>query len=149
MCRCCSYAAVVMETWLWWAAGMQRGWTSNPLRPACSDSSPRADFMLYFAIHLMAQWKAKMGSNGLTAFGWVRLCFLCCLFKILFGTIGIFFLHLSYGLWTINPKGCYSIRKELSVSMETHVLCAALQTKSLILVYLWEILFAFLPCLQT
>lgn len=39
-----------------------------------------------------------MGSNGLTAFGWVRLSFLCCLFKILLGVIGIIFLHLSYRL---------------------------------------------------
>lgn len=78
--------------------GTQTGRTSNPLRPACSDCSPRADFMLYFAILLMVQWKANVGSNGLTAFGRVRLSFLCCVFKILLGVIGIIFLHLSYGL---------------------------------------------------
>lgn len=50
--------------------------------------------ILTFAI----QWKANMGSKGLTAFGWVRFSFLCFFFKIIFGVIGIFFLHLCCGL---------------------------------------------------
>lgn len=51
--RWCSYTGVIVEIHLWQAVERQGGWTSNPLRPACSDSTPMADFMLYFAIQLM------------------------------------------------------------------------------------------------